>query len=133
MRLKPRDWTRRKVRAVVLAWGWGAFGVGMGWAAQAPLVRSLQPPCLRAGWLEAQPRCCSTAVSGRREGQVRAAASRRAGSRGLRLAGGLGWGCKRDIISEQGSTRWIGGGEEGGMEGEGRSSRSVEQGCSWGA
>lgn len=77
------------------------------------------------GWLEARPQRRSMAVSGRREGQVRAAAGGRAGRRGLRLAGGLGWGRGRDNISEPG--RWCRGRGD-----EGRRSSSVERGCSWG-
>lgn len=67
----------------------------------------MQPLCWRR-WPEAQPHRCSTAVSSMREGQVRAAARCRAVRRGLRLAGGLGWGYGRDIIAEPqpSSGRW---------------------------
>lgn len=131
--MKPGERTRRKgVEQRFGLWRWcgagiAAFAVGLGWAAQAALVRSMQPPCQRAGWRHshaAAPRL----VSGRREGQVRAAASGRAARRGLRLAGGLGRGCGRAIISERGSVRWCRGRGDGG-----RRSRSAEWGCcSWG-
>lgn len=119
---------RTKVWAVALVWGWDCClcgGAGLGSTGRPGKVHAAPVP---AGWLETQPRCRSTAASGRREGQVRAAASGRAARRGLRLAGGLGWGCGRAIISELGSVRWCRGRGDGG-----RRSRSAEWGCcSWG-
>lgn len=70
----------------------------------------------------------STAISSRREGQVRAAASGRAASRGLRLVGG--WDGDVEGISFQ-SPAPVGGAGEGETEREGRRG-SVEWGCSWG-
>lgn len=54
--MKPGERTRRKgVEQRFGLWRWrgagiAAFAVGLGWAAQAALVRSMQPPCQRAGW-----------------------------------------------------------------------------------
>lgn len=87
--------------------------MGWGWLGSAGSPGKIHAAPVLVGWLEAQPRRCSTAISGRREGQVRAAASGRAARRGLRLAGGLGWGCGRAITPER---AWA---EEGELEGEG--------------
>lgn len=103
MDMEEGEWT--KVWAVALVWGWdGCMWGGEVWA---DLGRSLQPHAREAQpTASPQPRCCSTAISVEHEGQVRAVASVRAARRGLRLAGELGWGCGRDIISEQSYGRW---------------------------
>lgn len=73
-----------KVWAVVLAWGWNSCLWGRdGLGSTGSPYKVLAAP-MPAGWLEARHRRCSTAVSSRHEGQVRAAAGAGMERRGWR-------------------------------------------------